>query len=311
MPSDLPRGGERRKEKQVRDKILTHIGLGRFFALPCAVCAVLLGCTLGGSLSWLSAMVALAAVFEMAYSHSFNTLLDYSWTGFDKGVEEERSRGKVYTKGQQAIAAGKLSSRGVLINGLAYLAISAVFIGIVAWKVSPVIWVLWAGGALMTFWYSWGKLHYQCELALGTGFGPLACMMGMASQPKPDFLLAFLAGIPFLIIWGYAAETVDQWTDAEPNWPRGLRNFGALAWKNNVSIVMFLAWLVAIAFLSQLFLIAGGVLAPLSGLSLISFIPMSFCLLYLERDLELGVFIGLFAIFLHMVLLLVGQIFGG
>ncbi|MBA7700778.1 hypothetical protein ES703_109502 [subsurface metagenome] len=295
----------------MKDKIKTHIGLGRFFALPCVVCAVLLGCTLGGSLSWLSVMVILAGIFEMAYSHSFNTLLDYSWTGLDKGTEEERSKGKVYTKGQQAIAAGKLTPRGVLVNGLIYLAISAVFVGIIAWKVSPLIWAIWAGTALCTFWYSWGKLHWNCELALGTGFGPLAVMLGMASQPNPNFLVAFLAGIPFLILWGYGAETIDQFTDAEPNWPRGLRNFGALVWRNNISIAMFLAWLVVITFLSQLFLIAGGVLAPLTALSLISFLPFSFCLLYLEKNLKIGVLWGLGAIFLHMILLTVGQLAGG
>ncbi|GAI58046.1 unnamed protein product, partial [marine sediment metagenome] len=121
----------------MRDKIIAHIGLGRFFALPAVVCAVLLGVALGGHWSWLSIMVALAAIFMMAYSHSLNTLLDYSWTGLDKGREEERSRGKIYTKGQQAIAAGKLTSKEVLINGLVYLAISAIFVGIVAWRVSP------------------------------------------------------------------------------------------------------------------------------------------------------------------------------
>jgi len=295
----------------MKDKILTHIGLGRFFALPACVCAVLLGVALGGQWSWLSAMVVVGALFEMAYSHSFNTLLDYSWTGFDKGTEEERSKGKVYTKGQQAIAAGKLSTKEVLVNGLCYLAISAIFIGIVAWQVSPAIWLFWGLAALCTFWYSWGKLHWNCELALGTGFGPLAVMLGMASQPKPDFLTAFLAGIPFLILWGYGAETIDQFTDAEPNWPRGLRNFGALLWKNNISISMFLTWLLTITFLSQLFLIVGGVLAPLTALSLISFIPFSFCLLYLEREFKTGVMWGLGGIFLHFTLLLVGQIIGG
>lgn len=295
----------------MKDKIKTHIGLGRFFALPACACAVLLGIALGGHWNWLSAMVVLAAAFQMAYAHSFNTLLDYSWTGFDKGKEEERSREKIYTKGQQALAAGKLSPRGVLINGLVYLAISAIFVGVVAWKVSPVIWAIWAVTALCTFWYSWGKLHWNCEIALGMGFGPLAVMLGMASQPNPDFLVAFLAGIPFLIIWGYGAETIDQWTDAEPNWPRGLRNFGALLWKNNVSIAMFLVWLLTITFLSQLFLIAGGILAPLTALSLISFIPFSFCLLYLEKNLKVGVVWGLGGIFAHMLLLTIGQIIGG
>ena len=292
-------------------RLKTHIGLGRFFALPACVCAVLLGIALGGYWSWLSAMVVLGTIFQMAYSHSFNTLLDYSWTGFDKGTEEERSRGKVYTTAQQPIAAGIMSPKGVMINGLVYLAISAIFIGIVAWKVSPIIWVIWGLTTLVTFWYSWGKLHWNCELALGTGFGPLAVMLGMASQPDPDFLVAFLAGIPFLILWGYGAETIDQWTDAEPNWPRGLRNFGALLWKNNISVVMFLVWLLTITFLSQLFLIVGGILAPLTALSLISFIPFSFCLLYLEKDLKVGVLWGLGGIFLHMILLVIGQAFGG
>ena len=295
----------------MKEKIKTHIGLGRFFALPACACAVLLGIALGGHWSWLSAMVVLAAAFEMFYAHSFNTLLDYSWTGFDKGTEEERSRGKVYTKGQQPIATGILSPKAVLVNGLGYLAISAIFVGIVAWQVSPVIWAIWAVTALCTFWYSWGKLHYQCELALGMGFGPFAVMLGMASQPNPDFLLAFLAGIPFLILWGYAAETIDQWTDAAPNWPRGLRNFGALAWKNNISVSMFLGWLVTITFLSQLFLIAGGILAPLTALSLISFLPFSFCLLYLEKNLKVGVVWGLGGIFSHMLFLTIGQIVGG
>jgi len=296
----------------MKDKIFNHIGLGRFFALPCVICAVLLGCTLGGSLSWLSAMVALAAVFQMAYSHSFNTLLDYSWTGFDKGVEEERSKSKVYTHGQQAIAAGKLSSRGVLTNGLVYLAISAVFIGIVAWKVSPVIWAIWGLGALMTFWYSWGKLHYQCELALGVGFGPVACMMGMASQPNPDFLLASLAGIPFLILWGFAAEFVDQAIDAEPNYPRGLRNLGALAWRNNISVPLFVCFLFIMAYLAQAFLIAGGVLAPLTGLSLVAFPLIAYGLLIMGNDFnKTGIMLLLLACFVHMVAFTAGQIVGG
>lgn len=294
----------------MKGKIKTQLELGRFFALPIAVGAVLLGIALGGNWSWLSAMVALGAIFQMAFAHSFNTLLDYSWTGFDKGTEEERSKGKVYTKGQQAIAAGIMSPREVLVNGLVYLAISAVFIGIVAWQVSPVIWVIWGVMALMTFGYSWGKLHWSCEFFLGLGFGPLAVMLGMASQPNPDFLLAFLAGIPVLILFGYGAETMDQYTDAEPNWPRGLRNLGALVWKNNVSISMFIVWLLSATFLSQLFLIAGGVLHPLTALSLITFIPFSMCLLFLEVQPKTGIIWGLGGIYLYVLLLVLGEALG-
>lgn len=296
----------------MRKKAIAHfVTLPRWFAAPAAICAVLLGIALGGHWSWLSVIVTFGSIFLMAGAHSWNCFLDKEWTHFDEGREEERSKGKVYTKAQNVIEAGILRSREVLINALSWYAISAIFVGIVAWKVSPIIWAIWGVTVLMTFYYSWAKLHYQCELALGLGFGPLAVMLGMASQPNPDFLKAFLAGIPFLILWGYGAETIDQWTDAEPNWPRGLRNFGALLWKNNISVAMFFAWLVVITFLSQLFLITGGVLAPLTGLSLISFIPFSFCLLYLERDLKVGVIWGLLGIFSNMFLLLLGQIIGG
>lgn len=291
----------------MKEKIKTHIGLGRFFALPVAASAVLLGVALGGHWNWVSAMVCLGAIFQMAYAHSFNTLLDYSWTKFDKGTEEERSKGKVYTHGQQAIAAGIMPPKVVLINGLVYLAISAIFIGIVAWKVSPVIWAIWGVTALCTFGYSWGKLHWSCEFFLGIGFGPLAVMMGMASQPNPNFLTAFLAGIPILILFGYAAETMDQYTDAEPNWPRGLRNFGALVWKNKVSITTFIGWLFGATFLSQLFLIAAGVLHPLTALTLITLMPFSFSLLYLEKNPRVGIIWGLGGIYLYGLLLLLGE----
>ncbi len=294
----------------MKERIKSHIQLGRFFALPVAVCAVLLGIALGGHWSWLSLMVVLAATFQMAYAHSFNTLLDYSWTGFDRGTEEERSRGKVYTHGQQVIAAGIMSPKEVLANGLVYLAISAIFIGIVAWKVSPVIWAIWAVMALMTFGYSWGKLHWSCEFFLGIGFGPLAVMMGMASQPNLDFLLAFLAGIPILILFGYGAETMDQFTDASVNWKRGLRNFGALVWRNNISISTFIVWLLCATFLSQLFLTAAGVLHPLTALTLITLIPFSMCLLFLEMKPKVGIIWGLGGIYLYGALLLLGEVLG-
>jgi hypothetical protein len=293
------------------EKIKAHIGLGRFFALPIVICSVLLGVAMGGTWSWLTVMVVLAAIFEMAYSHSFNTLLDYCWTGFDKGEEEERSRGKIYTQGQQAIASGQLTTREVLINGLVYLAISAIFTGIVSVNTTPIIWAIWGASALCTFWYSWGKLHYQCELALGVGFGPLAVMLGMASQPNPDYLSAFLASIPFLLIWGYAAETIDQYIDAEPNWSRGLRNFGALLWRYEVSASTFITWILCITFAAQFVLIASGILVPQTALSLITFIPFSFCILYLDNHLRAGVMWGLGGIFLYMALVVIGQVIGG
>lgn len=295
----------------MKDKILTHLGLGRFFALPCAVCSVLLGVALGGHWSWVSAMVALAAVFEMGYSHSFNTLLDYSWTGFDKGTEEERSKGKVYTHGQQAIATGKMKPKGVLINGLAYLAISAVFTGIVAWKASPIIWLFWFLGALVTFWYSQAKKYWHPELALGVGFAIISCMMGMATQPNPDYLLATLASIPFFIMFSVVCEGLDQWVDASVNWPRGGRSLGMLVWRMEGSIVTYASWWIVIAYIAQLFLVQADILRPLTALSLVATVPLAFAIAMIEKLPDKAIVVGLFGVFVFHILIVIGQIIGG
>jgi 4-hydroxybenzoate polyprenyltransferase len=289
-------------------KIRTHLQLGRFFGAPIVIFAVLLGVALGGTWSWVSALVTIAAVLEMAYAHSFNTLLDFCWTGFDKGSEAERSKGKIYTSGQQVIASGMMTVREVLINGLAYLTLSAICILIVALNTSPLVWVFWAVSALCTFWYSWGKLHFQCELALGLGFGPLAVMMGMATQPNPDFWRAFLAGLPILMLWGYGAETMDQYTDAEPNWPRGLRNLGALVWKNKMSITTVIAFLLVASFLTQAFLISAGILSPLTAVTAVTIMPFLLCLIYLENQPKLGITYGLAGIYVYCLFLFLGQI---
>jgi len=285
--------------------------LPRWFAIPAAVCSIILGGVLMEAEVLPIALAVISGSLMMAAAHSSNTLIDYSVTGFDKGTEEERSKQKEYTVGQSVIAAGILSEKEVLGNILFWLVLSAIPAGILSFIVSPWIWLFWILAIACSPLYSWGKLHYSCEFFLGLGFGPIACMLGASASPNPNFLLAFLAGIPFLILWGYGAETIDQFTDAEPNWPRGLRNFGALLWKNNVSISMFIVWLLSVTFLSQLFLIVGGISAPLTALSLISFIPFSFCLLYIEKELRTGVWWGLGGISLHMVLLVVGQIVGG
>lgn len=296
----------------MKDKIITHIGLGRFFALPIAVCSVLLGIALGGHWSWVSAMVALAAVFLMAYGHSFNSLLDWSWTKFDQGTEEERSRPKVYTHGQQAIASGAMSVRGVLANGLVYLAISAVFIGIVIWQTGWWALLFWVLGALITFWYSQAKKYWHPEMALGVGFATLGCMMGMATQPNPDYLLAGLASIPFFIMFSVVCESLDQWIDAGANWPRGGRSLGMLVWKTSGSIVTYASWWIAIGYIAQLFLVQAGILEPLTALTLVAAVPLAFAVTMVP-DLsrrDLGVAIGLFGVFVFHILLVVGQVLG-
>jgi len=293
-------------------KIRAHLlTLPRWFGLPAAACAVALGCILGGVPGWLTAVAIVCGALLMAGAHSFNSVLDKEWTHFDEGLVGERSKEKVYTKGQNVIMAGVVSSREVLINALSWYVLSAGVAVVISIYGSPWVWLPWTLTALCTFFYSWGKMHYLCETALGLGFGSFAVMLGICGSPKPDLLMAFLAGLPFLVLWGFMAEFVDQATDAEPNWPRGLRNLGALAWKNNVSVPLFTGFLIVMAYLTQIALIAYGTLAPETALSLVAFPLFAYGLLIMGNDFnKKGILIVLLGIFVHMILLVVGQAIG-
>lgn len=296
----------------MKGKIGAHLfTLPRWFALPAAACAVALGCILGGVPGWLIAVAIVCGAFLMAGAHSFNSFLDKEWTHFDEGLVGERSKEKVYTEGQNVIMAGLVSSREVLINALSWYVLSAGVAVVISIYGSPWVWLPWTLTALCTFFYSWGKMHYLCETALGLGFGSFAVMLGICGSPKPDLLIAFLAGLPFLVLWGFMAEFVDQATDAEPNWGKGLRNLGSLAWKNNVSVPLFTGFLLAMAYLVQIALIAGGTLVPMTALSLVAFPLLAYGLLIMGNDFnKKGIVILLLAIFVHMIAFTVGQAVG-
>jgi len=184
-------------------KLKLHLcTLPRWFAAPAAVSAVVLGLILGNAALWLWPIAIISGLFLMAWAHQANSWLDWSWTAFDRGTEEERSKEKSYTGGQSVIEKYAMSPREVALGALGWLAASAALAAVISTFVSPWIWLPWALVALCTFWYSWGKQHYNCELALGMGFGSFAVMYGMAASQQPNFGLAFLAGLPFTWLWG-------------------------------------------------------------------------------------------------------------
>lgn len=294
--------------------MFTHlVVLPRWFGAPPAMAAVALGCLLAddigdGISGWLMVVAVLSGLFLMAWAHSMNTFLDYCWTKLDQGMEDERSKPKSYTVGQQVIADGTMKPREVFLNALTWLIISAGLAVIIHIEGSPWVWLPWALVALCTFWYSWGKLHYQCELALGFGFGSFAVMFGMTTAENPELWDAFLAGVPFLIIFGFAAEVVDQAFDADANWERGLRNLGAYCYANNVSVVQTTAWLIAMGYISQVAMITLGILAPESMMTLWTMPLIVYGLVVMgEKFNKVGVLMLLGAVFAFNILLVVGQ----
>jgi len=295
----------------MKQKLKAHlITLPRWFALPCAVCSVLLGISLGGHWSWLSVMLVLGALFEMSGAHSWNSFLDKEWTHFDEGGIDERSKEKVYTGAQNIIVKGIVTSREVVFNALSWYAISAIFIGIVATHIGIIIWLFWVLGALVTFAYSQAKKFWTPELALGVGFAIIPSMMGMATQPNPDYMLAGLASIPFFIMFSVVCESLDQFADAPNNWPRGGRSLGMLVWKMEGSIVTYASWWIAIAYIAQLFLVQAGILNPLTALSLVAAVPLAFAIAMIEKLPDKAIIIGLGGVFIFHILIVIGQVAG-
>ena len=79
----------------------------------------------------------IAGILVMAGGHSFNSFLDYAWTGLDKGETEDRSAEKDYTGGQNVISAKIVSLREVLGNALGWYILSAVPVIYLAMNIPP------------------------------------------------------------------------------------------------------------------------------------------------------------------------------
>ena len=88
-------------------KIRVHLWtLPRWFALPVFAAPAILGGLLSGGMTFNSWLGVIGTMLVMAGGHSFNSFLDYSWTGLDRGEATERSAEKDYAGGQSVIAAG-------------------------------------------------------------------------------------------------------------------------------------------------------------------------------------------------------------
>lgn len=289
-------------------KLYIHLAvLPRWFGLPVAVPAIVLGGLISGASAFDLFLAVVTGVLLMAYAHSWNSLHDYTITGFDKGPLEGRSRSKVYTGGQSVIAAGVISEREVFFNSMGWLLLSLVPIFLLSLWATPWIWLPWGLIVLCAPWYSEAKLRYHSEVPLGLGFGSFAAMLGASTVANPPLWTAFLAGLPIGIIFGVVAETSDQFEDWSVNWEKGLRNMGAVAGANKLDLAAFLGHLVLATYVVQGAIVLAGVLAPLTFLSLLALPLFWYCMLLLEANHRVGILLGLSFVFLFSILLTVGQ----
>ena len=252
-------------------KLKAHLWtLPRWFALTLFVSPAILGGLMAGGMTGSSWLGVLAAVLVMAGGHSFNSYLDYAWTGLDKGKIEERSAEKSYTGGQSLLARGVLSQREVLANALGWYALTLVPVVYLAVKVGWVVLLIAALGMLVTFFYAKGKFNWTHELVLGIGAGPLPVLMGMfATSASPPWADGLIVSVPFAIVASFAGLALDEYPDAEANLKKGVRSVAYMVWQSGVALEWYLSSWFLFLFTYQVFLITIHLLSPVSALAFI------------------------------------------
>ena len=252
-------------------KLKVHLWtLPRWFALPLFGSSAVLGGIMAGGMTVNSWLGVLAAVMVMAGGHSFNSYLDYAWTGLDRGATKERSAEKGYTGGQSLIAKGIVTKKEVLTNSLAWYILSLIPAIYLAFTVTPVVLIFAALGMSVTFFYAKGKFNWTHETVLGIGIGPLPLLMGMYSTlAAPPWVQGVIASVPFAIIGSFAGLAIDEYPDAEANLEKGVKSVAYMVWRSGVSLEWYLSSWFLFLFIYQLLLIEIGFLNPLSALAFI------------------------------------------
>lgn len=278
--------------------------LPRWFALPGVVASVALGGVLTGQSPGIIALACLAGALMMAYAHSYNSWADWR-SGLDQGSESERSHEKPYTGGQNVIAQGLLSLKEVGIGTQVYLVLSVLATAALAGYTTPWVFLPWGLVAACAPLYSWGKFNFTCELWLALGFGPFAVMFGAAVAPGPEMAHAFLAGIPFGIVFGYQAELVDQFLDADVNVPKGLRNLGALCWQKGWGLRWLLGLMMLVTMGVHTALVGMSILSPMTVFTLPILAFISALSPWYEKKQKVGIMVGLALVMAYPLAILV------
>jgi 1,4-dihydroxy-2-naphthoate octaprenyltransferase len=297
----------------MKTKLKAHLWtLPRWFAAPFFGGVALLGAELAGGINANAWIGLIAGLLVMAGGHSYNSYLDYSWTGLDRGEAEDRSAEKSYTGGQNIIEAGIVSPFEVIMNANGWYLVSAVPIAYLAYTVGWQIVYIWIICMLITFWYSKAKFNWTHELALFVGAGPLAALLGMYSvSPNPAWWIGIAASAPAGLILSFVGLPLDEYPDAEANLKKGVKSIAYKVWQYEIDLGFYLLSWVSFVFLLQVFLITADILAPLTWLTFILVPFFMAAVVFLKKSFYRAAGILVIIGALYPVLTLVGQIAGG
>jgi len=296
----------------MKEKIKAHLlTLPRPFAAPFFGCSLLMGAVLAGGLNANAWIALVGGLLIMSGGHSFNSFLDWK-SGLDQGEVGDRSAEKDYTGGQSIIALGIVSEKEVLFNALGWYVLALVPVIFLTITASWVVLPLAIAGMLVTFLYSWGKFHWIHETALALGVGPVAVLLGMFSvNPSPPWGVGLLVSVPVAVILCYLGLAFDEWEDSEANLKKGVKSLAYKVWEYGISLEWYLMSWFLFVFVYQVFLIAVGILSPMTALTFLTFPGLIACLVLLKANFrKVGGYLVIVAA-LYPILLLLGEIIGG
>jgi 1,4-dihydroxy-2-naphthoate octaprenyltransferase len=285
--------------------------LPRWFAAPFFAASAILGALTAGGMTSYSWFGVIAVLMIMAGGHSFNSYLDYAWTGLDRGEPEDRSAEKNYTAAQSLLAKGTISLKEIVANALVWYLLGLALLIYLALQVGWPILLLGILGMLVTFWYSKAKFNWTHEIALGVGVGPLPSLVGMlASGSNPNWINGMLVGIPSAIIIAFAGLALDEWPDAEANLKKGVKSLAYKVYENGFSLELYISGWMTFLFLYQILLIVIGLFKPLTGLSFLVFPLILSSLVFLKKNLNRTAFYIIIFAAAYLILIIVGQVYG-
>jgi len=293
-------------------KIKVHLWtLPRWFATPLFGASAVLGGLLSGGMTLNSWLGVIGSLLIMAGGHSFNSLLDYAWTGLDKGEPAERSAEKDYAGGQSVIAAGIVSVRGVAFNAITWYLLALAPLIYLALNVGWPILIIGFLGMLVTFGYAKAKFNWTHELVLGIGAGPLAVLGGMfATSGSPPWVTGLVVSVPSAILISFIGLAIDEWPDAEANLKKGVKSIAYKVWENGVSLEWYLSSWLLFMYLYQVFLISIGILVPLSAISFFTWPFLMAFLVLLKQNFRKWAGIIVLTGVTYPLLLALGQFIG-
>jgi 1,4-dihydroxy-2-naphthoate octaprenyltransferase len=293
-------------------KIKVHLWtLPRWFAAPIFGASAVLGGLLSGGMTLNSWLGVIGSLLIMAGGHSFNSFLDYVWTGLDKGRSEERSAEKDYTGGQSVIATGIVSAREVAFNAISWYLLALIPLIYLALNVGWPILIVGFLGMLVTFGYAKAKFNWMHESVLGIGAGPLAVLGGMfATTSSPPWVTGLVVSVPSAILISFIGLAIDEWPDAKANLKKGVKSIAYKVWENRVSLEWYLSSWLLFMYLYQVFLISIGILVPLSAISFFTWPFLMAFLVLLKQNFRKWAGIIVLTGVAYPILMVLGQFIG-